>query len=104
MAKMSKLDRAKQLMDRGKLSKADFGAVSRMNSASGLAGFGGAPDGEGDEMPAAPDEEQDEGPEGMPENVSPEMIKAGVACMRKNSGMKPAQLVAEIFQAMEQAE
>lgn len=38
------------------------------------------------------------------EDVSPEMVKAGVACLKSNKGMKPAELVAAIYQAMEAAE
>jgi hypothetical protein len=96
MAKMDKLARAKQLADKGKLSRADFGALQQMSRG----GFGGVDDGDGNEMPQDKEQDQAEGDE----TVSAEMVKAGVACLRANKGMKPAELVSEIYKAMEAAE
>ena len=103
MATRDKLARAKQLADQGKLSRGDYGALTQMSkSASARAGFGGADDGGGNEMPGPQDEEQDEGAEG--ETVSPAMVRAGVQCLNRNKGKKPAELVRAIFAAMENAE
>jgi hypothetical protein len=104
MAKLSKVDRAKQFMDRGRLSKSDFGVVAQMGkSASARAGFGGLSDSDGEnEMPGAQDEEQDQA-EGD-ETVSPEMMKAGLAALKASKGKKPADCVRAIWAAMEAAE
>lgn len=49
--------------------------------------------------PAEPPDEQEGG-----EEASPEMIKAGVACLKRMKGAKPADIVREVWAAMEEAE
>lgn len=98
---MAKLERAKQLVAKGRLSKADFGALQQISRG----GFGGMDDGGGDgnEIPAAEgpeDGSEDEGAEG----ITPAMTKAGVAAFRSAKGKSPAALVTAIFKAMEAAE